>query len=76
MKKVLVAMFVFFVLTITQAFAYNVKDFSSDSKILSALTLLEQNGEYDVFANLKKIRRTQRVRARGIMPRHSQGSVI
>ena len=54
MKKVLVAMFVFFVLTITQAFAYNVKDFSSDSKILSALTLLEQNGEYDVFANLKK----------------------
>ena len=54
MKNVLVTLFVFFALTITQAFAYNAKDFSSDSKIISALNLLEQNGEYDVFANLRK----------------------
>ena len=54
MKNVLVALFVFFALTITQAFAYNAKDFSNDSKIISALNLLEQNGEYDVFANLRK----------------------
>ena len=54
MKNVLVALFVFFALTITQAFAYNAKDFSSDSKIISALNLLEQNGDYDVFANLRK----------------------
>ena len=54
MKNVLVILFVFFALTITQAFAYNAKDFSSDSKIISALNLLEQNGEYDVFANLRK----------------------
>ncbi len=54
MKNVLVALFVFVTLTVTQAFAYNVKDFSSDAKILEAMRLLEQNGEYDVFANLKK----------------------
>lgn len=54
MKKVLVGLCVFFVLTVSQAFAYNVKDFSSDAKILAALQLLEQTGEYDVFANMKK----------------------
>ena len=54
MKKVLVGILVFFTLTITQAFAYNLKSFTSDAKILSAMQLLEQNGEYDVFANLKK----------------------
>ena len=54
MKKVLVSMLVFFTLTITQAFAYNLKSFTSDAKIMAAMQLLEQSGEYDVFANLKK----------------------
>ena len=54
MKKVLVALFVFITLTVTQAFAYNLKVFTSDSTILAAMELLEQNGEYEVFANLKK----------------------
>ena len=54
MKKVLVGLIVFFTFTISQACAYNLKSFSTDSKILSAMQLLEQNGEYEVFANLKK----------------------
>lgn len=54
MKNVFVAMLVFFTLTITQAFAYNLKSFTNDTKIMAAMQLLEQNGEYDVFANLKK----------------------
>lgn len=54
MKKVLVALFVFVTLTVSQAFAYNLKSFSNDATILAAMQLLEQNGEYDVFANLKK----------------------
>ena len=54
MKKVLVGLLVFFTLTVAEAFAYNLKSFTSDSKILSAMQLLEQNGELDVFANLKK----------------------
>ena len=54
MKKVFVTMLVFFTFTITQAFAYNLKSFTSDAKIMAAMQLLEQAGEYDVFANLKK----------------------
>ena len=54
MKKLLVGLMVFFTLTVTQAFAYNLKSFTSDAKIMAAMQLLEQNGEYDVFANLKK----------------------
>ena len=54
MKKVLVGLLVFFTLTVTQAFAYEARQFSSDAKIISALNLLEQAGETDVFANLKK----------------------
>ena len=54
MKKVLVALFIFVTLTATQAFAYNLKNYTSDSTILAAMQLLEQNGEYDVFANLNK----------------------
>jgi hypothetical protein len=54
MKNVLVTLFVFVVLTVTQAFAYEARQFSSDAKIISALNLLEQAGETDVFANLKK----------------------
>lgn len=54
MKKVLVSLFAFLILTVTQTLAYGVKDFSSDAKIVSALQLLEQSGEYDIFTNLKK----------------------
>lgn len=54
MKNLVVTLFVFFALTITQAFAYNVESFSSDATIISAMKLLEQNGETDVFDNLKK----------------------
>ena len=54
MKKTLVLMLVFFTFTITQAFAYNFKAFSTDAKIIAAMEMLEQNGDYDVFANLKK----------------------
>ena len=54
MKKVFVSLFVFLLLTVTQAFAYNTKVFTSDAKIASALNLLAQAGETDVFANLKK----------------------
>lgn len=54
MKNLFITLLVFISFTITQAFAYNVKDFSSDATIISAMQLLEQNGETDVFANLKK----------------------
>lgn len=54
MKKLLVGMLVFFVFTVTQAFAYNLKSFTSDAKIMAAMQLLEQSGEYDVFTNLQK----------------------
>ena len=54
MKKVFVVVFAFLFLTLNQALAYNVKDYSSDPTILSALRLLEQSGETDVFANLER----------------------
>lgn len=54
MKNVLLTLVVLLGLTVTQAFAYNLRDFSSDAKIISAMQLLEQAGEYDVFANMKK----------------------
>ena len=54
MKKLVLGFLVFIGLTITQAFGYDVERFSSDAKIISALEMLEANGEYDVFANLKK----------------------
>ena len=54
MKNVLVTLFVFVFFTMTQAFAYNYKTFTSDAKIVASLQLLEQSGEHDVFANLRK----------------------
>ena len=54
MKKVLVTLFIFVSLTVSQAFAYNLKTFTSDSTILAAMELLQQNGEHEVFVNLKK----------------------
>ena len=55
MKKLLVLFSAIVLLSINQAaFAYRASDFSSDSKIISAITLLEQAGETDVLRNLKK----------------------
>ena len=54
MKKVVVVFFALVLLSINQAFAYRASDFSSDSKIVAAINLLEQSGETDVLRNLKK----------------------
>lgn len=54
MKKVVLGILIFLTLTISEVFAYNFKTFTSDTKIISAMQLLEQNGEHQVFANLKK----------------------
>ena len=55
MKKILVLFAAFVLLSLNQAvFAYRASDFSSDSKIISAITLLEQAGETDVLRNLQK----------------------
>jgi hypothetical protein len=55
MKKLLVLFSAFVLLSVNQAaFAYRASDFSSDSKIISAINLLEQSGETDVLRNLKK----------------------
>ena len=54
MKKLVITLFVFVALTVSQVFAYNLRNFSSDAKIIAALEMLEQDGDYDVFANLQK----------------------
>ncbi|MCQ2753493.1 MAG: hypothetical protein MJ231_00420 [bacterium] len=54
MKNVLICVFVFVALSIGQAFAYNATDFSTDTKIIAALNLLQQSGDYDVFTNMQK----------------------
>lgn len=54
MKKLVILFTAFLVLTLNQAFAYRASDFSSDTKIISAINLLEQTGEVDVLRNLKK----------------------
>ena len=54
MKKVVLVFFAFLFLTLNQEFAYRVTDFSTDAKIISAMRLLEQSGEYDVFRNMQK----------------------
>ena len=54
MRNFAVSLFVFFALTITQAFGYDLKTFSSDTKIIAAMQLLEESGEYEVFSNMKK----------------------
>jgi len=55
MKKILVLFSAFVLLACSQAaFAYRASDFSSDTKIISAITLLEQSGETDVLRNLQK----------------------
>lgn len=54
MKKVVLVFFAFLFFTMNQAFAYRVTDFSQDAKIVSAMRLLEQAGEDDVFRNLQR----------------------
>ena len=54
MKNLFITLFIFVMFTITQASAYSLNNFSSDAKIISALEVLEQAGEYDVFQNLQK----------------------
>lgn len=54
MKKVFVLFAAFVFLTLNQAFAYRATDFSSDSKIISAINMLEQAGETDVLRNLQR----------------------
>ncbi len=53
-KKLAILFSAFILLTLNQAFAYRASDFSSDAKIISAITLLEQAGETDVLRNLQK----------------------
>lgn len=54
MKKVLFVLVAFVCLTLNQAFAYRASDFSSDSKIIAAINMLEQAGETDVLRNLQR----------------------
>lgn len=55
MKKLVLLFAAFVLLTLNQtAFAYRASDFSNDSKIVAAITLLEQAGETDVLRNLQK----------------------
>jgi hypothetical protein len=54
MKKVVVLFAAFVLLSLNQAFAYRASDFSSDSKIVAAINLLEQAGETDVLRNLQR----------------------
>ena len=54
MKKLVLIFFTFVLLTLTQAFAYRASDFSSDTKIIAAINLLEQAGETDVLRNLQR----------------------
>ncbi len=54
MKKLVVLFAAFVLLTLNQAFAYRASDFSNDTKIISAINLLEQAGETDVLRNLNR----------------------
>lgn len=54
MKKVLLIFMAFLLLSLNQAFAYRASDFSSDTKIVAAINLLEQAGETDVLRNLQR----------------------
>lgn len=54
MKKVLLVFTALLFLTVNQAFAYRMTDFSSDTKIIAAMQLLERSGEQDVFRNLQR----------------------
>ena len=54
MKKLVLVLMAFVLLTLNQAFAYRATDFSSDTKIIAAINMLEQAGETDVLRNLQR----------------------
>ncbi len=54
MKKMFLVLTALFVLSINQAFAYNLNNFSDDTKVISALKVLENTGSDDVFSRLEK----------------------
>ena len=54
MKRLALLFFTFVLLTMNQVFAYRASDFSSDTKIIAAINLLEQAGETDVLRNLQR----------------------
>lgn len=54
MKKFVVFFTALLFLSLNQALAYRVTDFSTDAKIVAALNLLEQSGDTDVLRNLQK----------------------
>lgn len=54
MKKFVLVFMAFIFLTLNQAFAYRASDFSSDSRIIAAINLLESAGENDVLKNLHR----------------------
>ncbi len=54
MKKVVLVFVAFLFFACNQVFAYRVTDFSSDTKIIAAMKLLERSGDTDVFRNLQK----------------------
>lgn len=54
MKKVVVLCVTFLLLTINQTLAYNANHFSSDTKIVAAINMLDKAGEEDVLRNLQK----------------------
>ena len=54
MKNVVLIFFTFVFLTVGQAFAYRVTDFSNDAKIIAAMNVLERSGDNDVFRNLQR----------------------
>ena len=54
MKKVLLLFLAFMCLSLNQAFAYRASDFSSDTKIVAAINMLDQAGETDVLRNLQR----------------------
>lgn len=54
MKKVVVCVVTLLLFTINNAFAYNAGNFSSDTKIIAAINLLDRSGEQDVIRNLQR----------------------
>lgn len=54
MKKVFLAVIALFVLSANQVYAYNLNKFSDDAKVVSALQVLENVGQTDVFDRLEK----------------------
>lgn len=55
MKRVLIAVFSLLIFAANQAFAYNVKHFSNDEKIMEALNVLKTCGGVEVLDNLSEV---------------------